>query len=128
MFIAGILPGIWWGWASCSSAGLSVGFAGYGKIAAHQTSMSRIFKAFLEAFPSLLLIVIVMGGILGGIFSVDGGVGDRGWLTRLSWPCFLYKEVRFRQVPKILLMSGITTAVVIAAGGVQPGDERDSDL
>jgi tripartite ATP-independent transporter DctM subunit len=116
MFMAGILPGVLVGLGIMLVCGVISWIRGYGKSAANQTSVSRIFKAFLEAFPSLLLIVIVMGGILGGIFSAtEASVIAVAYAFILA--VFLYKEVRLRQVPKILLMSGITTAVVMLLVG-----------
>lgn len=116
MFMAGILPGILVGIGLMIVCGIVCSIRGYGKSADNTTSAARIFRTFLEALPALLLIVIVLGGILGGIFSAtEASVIAVAYAFILA--IFIYREVGLRQVPKILLMSGITTAVVMLLVG-----------
>lgn len=116
MFMAGILPGILVGLGIMVVCGIISYIRNYGKSADNRTSMARIFRTFFEALPSLLLIVIVLGGILGGIFSAtEASVIAVAYAFILA--IFIYREVGLRQVPKILLMSGITTAVVMLLVG-----------
>lgn len=114
MFIAGILPGILVGLGIMVVCGIISSIKKYGKHG--KTSMANIWKTFWEAFPSLLLMVIVLGGILGGIFSAtEASVIAVAYAFILA--VFCYREVKIRQIPKILLMSGITTAVVMLLVG-----------
>jgi tripartite ATP-independent transporter DctM subunit len=74
----------------------------------HETSLG---KALFGALPSLLLIVIVLAGILGGAFSATEGSAI-AVLYAFIMAVVVYREVKFRQLPDILLRSGIMTSVV----------------
>lgn len=114
LFMAGVLPGMVVGLGLMIAGGLICAVRGYGKRG--QTSFTKIFKTFFEALPSLLLIIIVMGGILGGIFSAtEASAIAVAYAFILA--VFFYREVKFRQMPRILLLSGITTAVVMLLVG-----------
>jgi tripartite ATP-independent transporter DctM subunit len=114
LFMAGFLPGIVVGLGLMIAAGIICFFRGYGKRG--KTSILNIFKTFFEAFPSLLLVIIVLGGILGGIFSAtEASAIAVAYAFILA--VFFYREIKFRQLPKILLASGITTAVVMLLVG-----------
>ena len=73
LFMAGYIPGILMGLGS-----MVVAFI-YAKKHKYPVSgrmpASEALKVTLEAFPSLLLIVIVIGGIVGGIFTATEGAG-----------------------------------------------------
>ena len=110
MFMAGILPGIAVGLAIMVVCGIISHKRNYG--IKHRTSFINILKSFWHAFPSLLLIVIVLGGILGGIFSATEAsaiaVAYAFLLTVL-----IYREVKIKDLPQILLNCGKTTAIVM---------------
>lgn len=66
----------------------------------------------LEAVPSLLLIVLVIGGILSGIVTpTEAAV--LAVLYALILAVGIYKEVSLRQLPEIFLKSVETTAIVM---------------
>jgi tripartite ATP-independent transporter DctM subunit len=58
-----------------------------------------------------LLIVIVLGGILKGIFTATEAAAI-AVLYSLILSAIVYREVKWRELPDILLQAGITTAVV----------------
>ncbi len=66
---------------------------------------------FVIALPALLLIIIVIGGILKGIFTPTEASAV-AVLYSFILAVFIYREVRFEDIPKILLQAGETTAVV----------------
>jgi tripartite ATP-independent transporter DctM subunit len=76
----------------------------------------RILLALLGALPSMLLIVIVLGGILGGVFSATEASA-----IAVAYALFLgvglYREVKVRALPDILLRSAKTTSVVMLLVG-----------
>jgi tripartite ATP-independent transporter DctM subunit len=82
---------------------------GYGGAAA--LPAGAIWRAFHRAFLSLLLIVIVLGGILKGIFTATEAAAI-AVLYSLILSAIVYREVKWRELPDILLQAGITTAVV----------------
>ena len=65
-----------------------------------------------KAIPSLLLIVIVIGGILSGVFTATEAAGVAVAYSFIL-AVLVYREVKFKDLPEILLASGITTAVIM---------------
>lgn len=70
------------------------------------------FKKFLDAIPSLLLIVIVIGGILAGYFTATEASAV-AVLYSLLLSVVLYREVKIKELPQILLKTVETTAIVM---------------
>jgi tripartite ATP-independent transporter DctM subunit len=66
----------------------------------------------LAALPSLLLIVIVIGGILGGLFTATEA-GAVAVLYSLGLSVFVYREVKVSELSEILSRSAETTAIVM---------------
>ena len=114
MFIAGIIPGL------CMSIGLVVCvllYARYSSIAqVERFELSNIWKAFKRAFLGLLLPLIVIGGIIGGIFTPTEA-GAIGCLYAMFIGVFIYREVKFVDIIKGLKISAKQTAVVIIMVG-----------
>ncbi|HGS5586729.1 TRAP transporter large permease [Vibrio parahaemolyticus] len=67
LFLAGYIPGILMGLSIMVVAGIIAKRRGY-PIAARPT-LAMVWDTFLKAAPSLALIVVIMGGIIGGIFT-----------------------------------------------------------
>ena len=67
LFMAGYIPGILWGGAVMILAGIMAKKRGYQ--AEERVTFKIAMKTFWQAIPSLLLIVIVIGGILAGVFT-----------------------------------------------------------
>ncbi|MBT3278813.1 MAG: TRAP transporter large permease [Phycisphaerales bacterium] len=67
---------------------------------------------FLQALPSLMLIVIVIGGILTGKFSATEASAVAVLYSFLLAVC-AYREIKWKQIAKLLLDAGATTAVVM---------------
>lgn len=109
LFLAGYVPGILMGLGLMAvSAWMSIK-NNYGK--GEPTSLKAIATSFLLALPSLFLIFIVMGGILAGWFTPTEASAI-AVLYAFILAVFIYKEVKLRDIPKILLQCGITTSVV----------------
>jgi len=76
------------------------------------TSIREIVRAGLAALPGLALIVIVMGGILGGVFTAtEAGAIAVLYSLGLSW--LAYRDIGPRDFYAILLKSAETTAIVM---------------
>jgi tripartite ATP-independent transporter DctM subunit len=110
LFMAGILPGMLVGGGLMLVSGLICWRRGYG--GARSTSMRKIFISFLHAVPSLLLIIIVLGGILGGICSATEASAIAVAYAMILVVVF-YREVKMNALPRILLQTAKTTAVVM---------------
>ena len=115
MFLAGVVPGIVMGLciiAACIIHAVRSG-AKFGK----RVPFSVLWTAFRRAFLSLFLMVVIIGGILKGIFTAtEAAAVAVAYAFILS--VFLYREVKFKDLPGILKETGITTAVVMFLIGV----------
>ncbi len=110
MFMAGILPGIVFGLSLMVVSGIISKKRNYG--AGNKAGLLQILKAFKGAILSLLLIVIVLGGILGGIFTATEAAAI-AVLYSFILAVVVYREVKIKEIPGILLQCGITTSVVM---------------
>ncbi|HSR03794.1 MAG TPA: TRAP transporter large permease [Proteiniclasticum sp.] len=114
LFIAGYIPGILWGLGVMIIAGIMAKKEGY--VSKDHYTLKRGLMVFLDAIPSLLLIVIVIGGILKGVFTAtEGSAIAVVYSLVLS---FIYRAIKPKDLPKILLDSARMTAIVIFMIGV----------
>ena len=74
------------------------------------------FKTILDAIPSLLLIVIVIGGILKGVFTATEGSAIA--VVYSLFLSFCYRSIKIKDLHKILLESAKMSAIVIFMIGV----------
>lgn len=109
LFIAGYLPGILTGLLLMLVAGF---WAKKKKFpVGERTSFSVLFRSFIEAIPSLFLLIIVIGGIVAGIFTATEASAIAVLYTLILG--FMYKELSVKDLPDILLNSTNTTAIVL---------------
>jgi tripartite ATP-independent transporter DctM subunit len=110
LFVGGYLPGI------LVALGLMIVSAAYARKhnfpAGERMKFSVVMEKSLAALPSLLLIVVVIGGILGGIFTATEA-GAIAVLYALILSVFVYREVKLSELKDILLKSSLTTAIVM---------------
>ncbi len=112
LFLAGYVPGILTGVFLMIVAVIWAKRKGYtSRIKKGSIGVSKIAKTFVSAFPSLLLLFIVIGGIVAGIFTATEASAIAVLYSMLLG--FLYKEISFKNLPNILLESSITTAIVM---------------
>ena len=109
IFMAGVIPGILVGLGLMVASTLISWRRNYGK--GETVRLSETWKRFFKAIPALLLIVIVMGGILGGVFTATEASAVAVLYSFLLAVVF-YKEVKWREIPEILLQGGVMTSVV----------------
>jgi tripartite ATP-independent transporter DctM subunit len=110
LFVAGYVPGILLGLALMLVGGLIAVRRKYP--VAGRPNLAEGVRAFFRAIPSLLLIVIVMGGIVAGVFTAtEASAVAVVYSLILAVP--VYREVRVRDLPDILLKSAETTAIVM---------------
>lgn len=109
LFLAGYIPGILTGLLLMLVASFWAKKKGYklGK----KSSLKEVGKAFVTALPSLFLLVLVIGGIVMGIFTATEASAIAVLYTLLLG--FYYKEISIKKLPAILLSSSCTTAVVM---------------
>ena len=109
LFMAGYLPGILTGLGLMIVSGIISVIKNYGK--GETFTFKEGLIRFLKAIPPLLLIVIVIGGILKGWFTPTEASAV-AVLYSLILAVVAYREVKIKDLPKILLQCGVTTSVV----------------
>jgi tripartite ATP-independent transporter DctM subunit len=109
LFIAGYIPGILTGlilmgvamvWAMRKN--FPVG---------ERSSLKSLGSSFTKALPSLLLLVIVIGGIVIGIFTATEAAAIAVVYT--LGLAFVYKEIRVKDLPDVLMGAVQTTSIVM---------------
>ncbi|MDF2586849.1 MAG: transporter large permease [Anaerocolumna sp.] len=114
LFMAGYIPGIIWGLGVMLIAGIMAAKRGYR--ANEKLTLSVAIRTIIEAIPSLLLIIIVIGGILKGVFTATEGSAIAVVYSLIL--SFIYRSLKVKQLHKILLDSAKMTAIVIFMIGV----------
>lgn len=76
-----------------------------------KTSLNEALKVTLQALPSLLLIIIVIGGIVGGIFTATEGAGICVLYCVILSIC--YKSITMKSFMKILVSSACTSGIIL---------------
>jgi tripartite ATP-independent transporter DctM subunit len=114
LFMAGYVPGILWG-LGCMIVAFIVAKK-YGYKSTERITMSAAFKVLIDAIPSLLLIVIVIGGIIKGVFTAtEGSVVAVVYSLILS---FIYRTIKVKDLYKIIRDSAETTGIIVFLIGV----------
>jgi len=109
LFLAGYIPGILTGLFLMIVASIWAKKKGYktGK----RSSLKEILKTFVVALPSLFMLVVVIGGIVSGIFTATEASAIAVLYSFLLG--LIYKEITIPKMPQILLNSSTTTAIVM---------------
>lgn len=110
LFVAGYIPGILMGLSLMVVAGIIAKRRGYP--VAERPSGSEVVKKAADAMLPLGLIVIVMGGIIGGIFTATEASAVAVVYT-LFLAVIWYREITLKQLPGIILESAVTTSIVL---------------
>jgi len=118
LFLAGYIPGLMMGFGLMLVAGIIAKKRGY-PIAPRSTK-SEVLRKTLDALPSLGLIVVIMGGIIGGIFTATEASAIAVVYTVILALVF-YREITIKQLPGIILESVLTTSIVMLLIGASMG-------
>lgn len=109
LFMAGYIPGILTGIALMIVGGI---VAYRKKYPVGETIGFRAAtKKFFDAIPSLLLLVIVIGGIIAGYFTATEASAVA--VVYCLVLAFIYKEISLKDVPDILIKTVKTTGIVM---------------
>ena len=108
LFLAGYIPGILTGLFLMIVAAFWAKRRGFPT--GQRSSASEVFKTFVAAFPSLLLLVVVIGGIVVGIFTATEASAVAVLYCLIL--ALYYKEIELKDLRSILLSSVGTTSIV----------------
>ncbi|MEL6926067.1 MAG: TRAP transporter large permease, partial [Bacteroidota bacterium] len=109
LFLAGYIPGILTGLFLMIVAAFWAKRKGYKT--GRRSTLSEVGKTFVAALPSLLLLVVVIGGIVAGVFTATEASAVAVLYCLVL--TFIYKEVAMKELPDIFLASVCTTAIVM---------------
>ena len=115
LFMAGYIPGILWGLGCmiltlylCKSKGMK---------GTNNFKLKVVMATFIDALPSLALIIIVIGGIIKGIFTpTEGSVVAVVYTLLLSM--LFYRTITFKQLINIFSESAKMTGIIVFLIGV----------
>jgi tripartite ATP-independent transporter DctM subunit len=113
LFLAGIIPGLLISAALMGTIYAHSFRAGFGEL--RQTSsfsLSATLREIPRVWVALFAPVIILGGILGGIFTATEA-GVIACLYAFVVTFFVYRSLALRQLPGILLNAAVTTATVV---------------
>ena len=114
LFLGGILPGILIGVALITLVFVMSFFPGYPELRSvkPRASLRNMLRAARGVWVALLAPVIVLGGILSGVFTAtEAGVVASIYAFVISF--FVYKSITLRDLYSILLEAAVTTAMVV---------------
>lgn len=110
LFVAGYIPGILMG---LGLVGVSYVYAlRNGLPRETASSIKEIIAACYKALPSMFLLILVMGGIIGGIFTATEASAIAVIYTMVL-SMIIYKEVKLADFYSVLLGTVKTTSIVL---------------
>ncbi len=109
LFMAGVIPGLLIGFML-----MVVTYVGAVRLGFKRTKMAPFsvrLKKFKEAFWALMLIVLIIGGIYGGLFTpTEAGAASVFYAFFISF--FVYKDLKVKNLYKIILDSAMTSSMI----------------
>ncbi len=110
LFMGGIIPGILMGF---SLMAVNIVYTKIRKIDPEpRASFKDTIRSLADSFFALFTVVIIVGGITGGIFTAtEASVIAAVYAFIVGF--FIYRELKLKDLPKVLVKSAITTGVVV---------------
>ncbi len=114
LFLGGIIPGVLIGF------GLMIGWYIHSRKAGYKAegrfSLKKVIKSGFEAFWALLLPLIILGGIISGIYTpTEAAVIAVVYAFFVS--LFIYRELDLKKIPALLVSTARMTSVVLLVCG-----------
>lgn len=115
LFIAGILPGLLIGFMLMGWAWFVSRKNGW-KSEVKSQSSREFLRVLNDAKWALFVPVLILGGIYGGIFTPTEAAAV-AVVYGLVVGVFIYKDLALKDVPKVVIQAGLTTATVMIIVG-----------
>ncbi len=111
LFAGGFVPGVMMGLGLMAYAyyvGRQRGYLGRER----RATLGEIGRGFVSALLALLMPLIIIGGIIGGVFTATES-GVIAVVYALLLGRFVYRELRWRDLPRLLYESGLLTGKIL---------------
>jgi C4-dicarboxylate transporter DctM subunit len=110
LFLCGVIPGIMMGLGMMAIAYYIARKRQY-PIRKERLTVREFFTRLWQVLPALMMPVIVLGGILGGVFTAtEAGAVSAAYAVLVG--LFVTRELKLRDLPPALLRAGTTTSIV----------------
>ncbi|MCD6525599.1 MAG: TRAP transporter large permease subunit [Desulfuromonas sp.] len=110
LFMAGVVPGIILGLALMVVTYLAAVRSGFKKT--QRAPMSEVWASFKEASWGLLVVIIIIGGIYGGLFTPTEAAAVSAVYGFIVVK-FIYKDLQWNQIPDVIKASASTAAMIM---------------
>jgi len=110
LFMAGVIPGIVLGLMLMTAIYARARMIGLQK--QPRASMSEILTSGRDSLWGLLLIIIILGGIYGGVFTPTEAAAVAA-VYAFVIAVFVYRDIGMRQVPHVLVEAGKVTVMLM---------------
>ncbi|WP_428268190.1 TRAP transporter large permease [Haliangium sp.] len=111
LFVAGVVPGLLLGAVLAAANHWIAGRRGY-VFRDRRASLGELGKSLWAALPALLMPVIILGGILGGVFTATEA-GAAAVAYALVVGGFITRELAWRDLPRVFTRAGVITSAVL---------------
>lgn len=118
LFLAGYIPGILMGLGIMLIAYFIAKKNKYP--VSPKPTLKEVTTKTLDALPSLGLVVVIIGGIIGGIFTATEASAIAVVYTLILSVC-IYREISLKELPSVILDAMITTSIVLLLIGASMG-------
>ena len=118
LFMAGIIPGILIALSYCVVVFLYVRKHDLPRVF-DRIHVGRLFRAFVAAIPALMVPVVIVGGVLAGIFTPTESGAVACFIAFVAG--LFYKSLRIREIPQMMLRAAKSSAsimFIIACGNI----------
>jgi C4-dicarboxylate transporter DctM subunit len=110
LFLGGVVPGLLMGLYLMIAAYIISKHRGYPKMPI--PSLRESLRITIDALPALVMPLIILGGIVGGVFTpTEAGAVAAVYCLFIS-TC-VYRDLKWSEVPSLLLSTGVMTAAVM---------------
>jgi tripartite ATP-independent transporter DctM subunit len=110
LFLAGYIPGLLVGLSLILVSAVLALKQNYSR--GERAGLGKGIKQFLLAVPSLFLLIVVVGGIVAGVFTATEASAV-AVVYSFILAVLVYREVSWGELPQILLETSATTAMVM---------------
>ena len=110
LFIAGVIPGLMLATMLGANTMFQAWKKGYPRMS--RATWGERWAAFRESVWGLMLIVIIMGGIYGGIFTPTEAAAVSA-VYAFVIAVWVYKDIKLSDVPRVLLNSAAMSAMLL---------------